>query len=101
MNCNSVIELVEVIAVITNRKSVQLAAMDEKVIDDAELPKVVVAILSYVVAIYPFIPYRAMEVAEPPLNVQFKLIEFIADVLIHNPDSKSTPIAPFPFVSVP
>ena len=57
-----------VVPTITNLKSVQLEAMLENVIDAVALPKVVVAIGSYVIAIYaPVIPYSEKTVPSAKL----------------------------------
>ena len=91
----------EAVATKTNLKSVKVAGMLEKVIVLVELPRVVVAIGSYVVGIYaPLIPYS--EKVDP--LVKFSAISvmstrFTAAVLFQRPECK--PISPLPFLSKP
>lgn len=79
------------VATIMTFMSVQEDAILLNVIDDAALPKVVVAIGSYVAGIYaPLIPYseKTEEVIKLPEVVI--VIELIAAVFIHKPDDKAT-----------
>lgn len=82
----------------TNLKSVKVAGMLEKVIDAAALPKVVVAIGSYVAGIYaPLIPYSEITEVVSNAFVAVRSMRLIAEVDNHNPDDNL--IVPDPFAS--